>query len=265
MKYLLLLIFIYATPAFSQFDSNSDSDLEGLYDKFETQDTERKEKKQKRASEAKALRLEREYSKLSDLGTLAPFNDIAVIQKRFLPKTGRFEFSGSGVLNTNNQFFSILGAALRGSYFFNEKYGVELSYLFLNSSKRDITKNLNKNQNIATDSLVEAESYMGAAFRWTPVYGKIAWFEKKIIPFDLFFTPGFGMTKTAFGNNESTFSIGMGQQFALSKRSAVRWDFNWNFYSADVRLTNNVEETKSHSDLMLMIGYSFFFPEATYR
>ena len=252
-------------PAFAQFDESSDTELEQLYDKFEDQDVERTAKKKKRVSEAKAKRLEREYTKLSDLGTLAPFNDIAVIQRRFLPKTERFELSGSAVFNTNNQFFNILGLGLRGSYFFTEKYGFEVSYLFLNSSERDVTSNLQDSpNNIKTDSLVEPDSYFGAAFRWTPVYGKIAWFEKKIIPFDFFFTPGFGMTKTVFGGSESTFSLGMGQQFALSKSSAVRWDFVWNFYSAETEV-DGVRETKNNNDLMLMIGYSFFFPEAKYR
>jgi outer membrane beta-barrel protein len=206
---------------------------------------------------------EKKIDSVAELGNLAEFKDIAVIQKKYLPRTERFELSGNIGVSTNNQFFNNIGVGARLAYAFTEKYAVEGTYLFLTSSERDITTGL-KDRNIQTQSFVEPESYTGVSFKWTPVYGKVAWFEKKIIPFDLYFTPGIGVTSTATGGSETTFSLGAGQLFALSKSTAIRWDFVWNFYQAQVRVDGR-DQSQNQNDLFLMIGYSFFFPEAKYR
>lgn len=241
--------------------------LEELYDQYENVEDQQKSKKQKedmqRQSEGER-RAEKELNKLSELSELAPFDDIAVIQRRFLPKTSRFELSGSLITSTNNQYFSNFGIDARIGFYFQEKYGIEGIAKYVTSSERPITQGLVDNQNIQTDSLVQPTGYYGAAFKWTPVYGKIAWFQHKIIPFDLFFTPGFGITTTKDSGSNPTFSLGIGQLFALTKSFGVRWDFNWNTYSADVTVEGSTQ-SKSHSDLFLGIGVSYFIPEATYR
>ncbi len=273
-SYLLLLIMIFASGTVARAQTagskSEDTELEALYDRFESDEVARENRvKQEREKKTEKTRsdeeAEKNISRISDLGELAPFEDIAVIQRRFLPRSQRFELSAMGLISTNNQFFNNLGIGLRGTYYFREKYAIEGIYQFLTSTERDITKGLKDNQNIATDSIVEPEGYMGVAFKWSPIYGKVALFQKKIIPFDVYFTPGIGMTKTALGENESTVSLGVGQLFALSKGTSVRWDLNWNFYNATVKFDDGTSATKAHNDLLLMVGYSFYFPEATYR
>jgi outer membrane beta-barrel protein len=263
-------LFFFGFCAHAQILPKEDekSGLEELYDQYDQAEEEQTTKRLSEKSQKPEAEEEKNITRITDLSVLAPFADIAVIQRRFLPKTGRFEFSGSVMTTTNNQYFSNIGADLRLGYYFKEKYGVEGIYKFITSVERPITQGLVDNQRIKTDSLVQPESYYGAAFKWTPVYGKIAWFQHKIIPFDLFFTPGFGVTNTEAGGSSTTMSLGVGQIFALSKSFAVRWDFNWNYYNADVTVTTNgtaTTDTKNHSDLFLGIGVSFFFPEATYR
>lgn len=264
-------LFLFVQSSFAQIlpreDQQTDAGLEDLYDKFEeTEASQQATKKSKEAEEKKnqEVKVEKDLSKLSELSSLLPFNDIAVIQKKFLPKTARFEFSGSGLFSTNNQYYSNLGIGLRGAYYFTEKYGVEATYIYLTSAERPITEGLVDNQRISTQSLVEPESYMGLSFKWTPWYGKIAWFQQKIVPFEFYFTPGFGMTGTANGDSNATMSLGAGQLFALSKSMAARWDLTWNYYSADVTV-NGAVESQAHSDILLGVGISFFYPEATYR
>ncbi|MGE0632302.1 MAG: hypothetical protein AB7O96_07840, partial [Pseudobdellovibrionaceae bacterium] len=69
----------------------------------------------------------------------------------------------------------------------------------------------------------------------------------------------------------STIHIGTGQNFAMSKSWAFRWDFSWNFYSANAKIetapNSRVFETKrqSFNNLYLSLGLSWFFPEASYR
>jgi outer membrane beta-barrel protein len=250
-------------------DQQADAGLEDLYDKYEQQEnTQRKKAKEAQdaavASPERRKEIEQEVNKLSQLANLAPFQDIAVIQRRYLPKTYRLEMSGSGLFSTNNAYFNNLGLSARLGFYFHERYGVEATYQAVTSTERPITEGLIDNQNIRTAALVEPESYYGLMFKWVPVYGKMAWFQEKIIPYDFYFTPGFGMSTTTGGESESTLSLGMGQLFALSKSFGVRWDFYWNYYQATVNVDGK-NEKQNHSDLFLSIGLSYFIPEATYR
>ena len=43
---------------------------------------------------------------LSGLATLSPFGDVAILQKKFLPKTGRFEAYGAATGILNDVFFN---------------------------------------------------------------------------------------------------------------------------------------------------------------
>ncbi len=244
-------------------DKQSEAGLEDLYDKFETQETQKAAKKQDEVKKEAEKKENIDISKVSELVKLSPFEDIAVIERRFLPKTNRFELSASGALSTNNAFFNNIGGNVRGAFYFNEKIGIEGVYQYISSSERPITKGLKTNQHVLTTALVEPKSFYGATLKWVPIYGKMAWFQQKIVPYDIYFTPGVGVTTTANGASTS-FTIGAGQLFALSKSYAVRWDFNWNFYSADVS-DGTTTVSKTHSDLFLGVGFSFFIPEATYR
>lgn len=200
-------------------------------------------------------------SDFSTLGKLAPFTEISVLQKKYLPKTNRLIFTGGFSLGTNEPFFSPIGANLRAGYFFTESLGVELNYFSISTSERDITKDLRNIENIAAEGLLYTKNYFGGAFLWSPIYGKMAWFGKKIIPFDLYFSAGTGQTTVSTGEKPSTFHMGTGQIFALSKASAFRWDLSWNIYNAK----NSDGSVSQFNNLYLTLAGSFFFPEAKYR
>ncbi len=200
----------------------------------------------------------------SDLVKLSPFEDVAVIQKRYLPKTKRFElFAGaSGVLN--DAFFLSVGGMGRVGYYFQERFGIELNAWILSTSEKQVTSDLKNKRGVFTQSLITAESFYGVDFKWTPVYGKMTWGNRMITPFDLYFSAGGGVTGTNQGGSEPTLHIGTGQVFALSKGSAFRWDFSWNFFAAESQVAAK-RETSIYNNLFLTVGMSWFFPEATYR
>lgn len=205
-----------------------------------------------------------EIKDVSDLEKLSEFKDIAVIQRRFLPRTGRFEFFAGGAAVLNDAFFLNFGFNGRLAYYFQERYGLELVANLLTTSEREVTTDLREKRRVTTKSLVTPKSYIGLDFKWTPVYGKMTWRNKKITPFDLYFSFGGGTTGTNQGASEPTLHLGTGQVFALSKSTAFRWDFSWNTYSA-----KSTESTSSgssvYNNLLITLGMSFFFPEATYR
>jgi outer membrane beta-barrel protein len=204
---------------------------------------------------------ENKLKDFSGLGSLAPFNEISVIQKRFSPKTGRFQLFGGGTILTNNPFFNTVGISAKAGYFLTETWGLELNYMGLSTSERQTTKELRDIQGVKSENLVYPKSFSGLDLVYVPIYGKIAWFNEKIIPFDLYFTGGYGITNTQIGKNESTTHLGTGQIFSFSKSYAFRWDFSWNVYNA----TGVDGSTNSFNNLFLTIGMSWFFPEASYR
>ena len=198
---------------------------------------------------------------VSDLGKLSPFSDVAVIQKRYLPRTGRFELHLSPTFVMNDAFFLNFGLDGRLAYYFRERYGIEFTGFFLTTSERQVTSDLRDKRGVSTRTIVSPKSYLGLDFKWTPIYGKMTWINRSIVPFDLYFSLGGGTTATNQGANEPTIHLGTGQAFALSKSMAARWDFSWNLFQS-----TNVSGGRSlFNNLYLSVGMSWFFPEATYR
>ncbi|MEK2687561.1 outer membrane beta-barrel domain-containing protein [Bdellovibrio sp. GT3] len=204
------------------------------------------------------------------LANLAPFQEISIIQKRFMPKTGRFELFGGATVVTNDPFFNTMGGVFKAGYFLTETWGVELNYFALTTSERESTRELEENNKVSTESLAFPKSYMGADLMWVPIYGKMTWFNNRIVPFDLYFSGGYGMTEVSTGESAGTIHVAAGQIFSLTKSVAFRWDFSWNFFNATVTnkdTDGNVlgKSTNSFNNLFLTVGVSWFFPEATYR
>ena len=207
--------------------TKAEQEVEELYDKDEVKaDRTEAQRRTREATPAKNLQ------NLSDLATLAPFSDVAVIQKRFLPKTGRFELSGGAFTNFNNPFFNAIGVSARLAYYLTERYAVEGIANIATTSTRQVTDDLEKTPAITTDNVVTSNGFYGLAFKWNPIYGKITWLNKSIVPFDINFNVGLGMTSTTEDEMEPTLHLGTSQVFALSKGMAFRWDLTWNMYQA---------------------------------
>jgi outer membrane beta-barrel protein len=200
---------------------------------------------------------------VSGLEKLVPFNDLAVIQKRYLPRTGRFEFFPNMGLILNDAFFfsSLYGA--RFSYHLSERWGIEFTYLGASTSSKKVTDDLER-ELVKTDSLLIPESYMGLDLKWIPIYGKMALSNRTIIPYDFYFSFGGGSLETNQKDAAMAIHLGVGQSFAITQAIAFRWDTSFYWYSSDVETTNGTD-SGSFMNLHLTLGASFFFPEAKYR
>lgn len=244
------------------------NDVENLYDKEDAKPLPKQPGEPDHRAELKnevKRRRSVNVQSLSDLAKLAPFSDVAVIEKRFLPKTNRFEVSAGGFTNLNNPFFQVYGLDLSAAYYLTEKYAVEGIADIETSAAREVTNDLSSHRNIQTTNLVTSKGFYGAAFKWNPIYGKITWLNKSIVPFDLNFSAGGGMTQTTDGQSVPTLHLGTSQVFAYTKSMAFRWEFTWNMYQANATDQNGNQAKITQSDIYLGIGVSFYFPEATYR
>jgi outer membrane beta-barrel protein len=202
------------------------------------------------------------FKGISDLSKLDPFSDVAVIQRRFLPKTGRFEAFGGATVVMNDAFFLNYGLNGRLAYYFRERYGVEFVGSLLTNTTRQVTDDLRNKRNVITTAFVTPTNYFGLDFKWVPVYGKMSWRNHKIVPFDLYFSLGLGSTTTNQGGSAPTLHLGTGQVFAKTKGMAFRWDFSWNMFNTT---SSTGGGSALYNNLFLSLGMSFFFPEATYR
>lgn len=200
----------------------------------------------------------------STLGKLSPFREVTVLQRKFLPKTGRFQLHGALGLIANDPFFNTTQLSLRAGYFFTETFGLELTHMNMQTNQRQVVKDLKDIQGVTTDNLVTPKSYTGLNLMYVPFYGKMTFKNRKIIPFDWFLTAGYGTTsaESEVGKeNVGTFSGGTGQIFAFSKAFALRWDLTFNRFTS----TGIDGSKQGFNNLFVSMGGSFFFPEATYR
>jgi outer membrane beta-barrel protein len=254
-----LTAFILSSPALSL--AQSDSSIDDIEKLITKEEEARAEKAPAAPSEPKASP---EVRGMSDLGKLEPFGDIAVIQRRFLPKTGRFEFFGGPTVILNDAFFRSFGLNGRLAYYLSERYGVEFLGSYLSVGEWPVTTDIREQLRVETQNFVTAETYYGVDFKWVPVYGKMTWLNSKITPFDLYLSAGFGLTGTNQQESEVTLHFGSGQTFARTKSMAFRWDFSFHTFTARSKL-NPAAGATLYQNLFLTLGVSYFFPEATYR
>lgn len=212
--------------------------------------------------EAQPRSSEREETGLAELKNLSPFSSVSVIQRKFLPKTKRFQIFAGGSVMMNDPWFNSLGFNLKGAFHLTEQWGLELSYLGLSKSDRDSVRDLRNNNGVGTASLLTTKSFMGADIMWYPIYGKTSLFGQKIVPFDMYFSGGVGESSVTGGTGGMTIHIGTGQIYAISKGLGFRWDFSVNNFSGK---SDSDGSTSTFNNVLLSLGVSMFFPEAGYR
>ena len=207
-------------------------------------------------------------NELKDLSRLSPFREVSVIQKKYLPKTERFQFYGAVGVTTNTPWFLNYGAKLNLAYHFTESFGLELTGLFLNSSEREVAKEIRENNGLRPEQFIYTKGYYGLDIIWSPIYGKLSNLDGGIVPFDMYFSAGLGTSNTnSSEQNVTTIHFGTGQIFAITKAIAFRWDYSLNLFEATPISSVGVATPAkgSYTDLILTAGVSFFFPEASER
>jgi len=196
---------------------------------------------------------------LSDLSHLQPFSEVSVLQRRYMPKSGRVQFF-SGVSDMiNDPWNTTTGINLRAAYGLTETWGIEVSDSFLGSSPSQSATSLFSQNNLNAQQFGTATGYLGAYIMWTPIYGKLSFSTKKIVPFDMYFSVGGGstsLTGPGVPASASGVSMAMGQIFAITRSVGFRWDLTWNTYSIPTGGMNNI---------LLTLGANWYFPEASYR
>ena len=196
-----------------------------------------------------------EIKSITDLVHLIPFSDISVIQRRFMPKTGRVSISSSAVFILSSEFFLNPGVEVHLSYHILEKHSLELSGYYTFATPRKVTVDLQSlGVSVGLGTTVSIPTgFVGLSYKWMPIYGKTAFFNKKVLSFDTFFSLGGGASLMTHVW-EPTALLGVGQVFAITRNFGLRWDLRLHL---PVETKNNFN-IQSHG--ILTLGFIYYYP-----
>ena len=198
------------------------------------------------------------------LGSKANYNNIrsnefnqslGIVQKNLLEKTNAIQYFGGITLVPTEVYYRTFGGQAGANYHFNEKYGVGVLGYFFSSSARDEINKLEKVQELGVENLIYLKSYYAAQFYLNTVYGKVAYFNQSIIPFETYFSFGAGRVTTKSSSEAVGLHVGLGNLFTMSPKTGLKVDLNWLFYRA--KNTNGVEQDAN--SILLSLSYAGFY------
>ncbi len=200
-----------------------------------------------------------------------------VVQNRTYSKKKRVAVSATYGNLINDSYSRSGNLSLSGSYYFTERYGVELNYTKVESSDNKLVETF-VNDFGTTPDHGKVDSFIGASFNWVPFYAKMSLLGTRILYFDMAISPGLGMTtynqQTDTGTRSKsapTVSIDITQSVFFSKNFAVRIDFKNRFFQEEViefrkspsTLAAGADNQKIRTDFtqntLLMFGLTFFY------
>jgi outer membrane beta-barrel protein len=197
--------------------------------------------------------------------------DFSVVQNRTYSKVNRFSVSGQYGMMINDPVYDAEALNVSGSYYFSERYGLELSFTKFTPTSNKQTEYFRTVYATVPDH-GEIRNFYGASFNWVPIYAKVSLLNTKIIYFDMAFSPGVGMTqydaKVSTGDiakNAPTLTFDVSQQFFLGKHFVFRFDYKNRWFQEDILFFNRTGQTgqKSKTDLnqssLFLFGLTFFY------
>ncbi len=232
---------------------------------------------------------------LSDLQKITPYESVSVLQKRYLPKTFRGEFGLSAFSIVNHTFFALGGLSVKAGFFIREDhgFGVEAFGLLppLYKTVTDEMISRPEDKGFFPYGNVFFQLYGGAYYKWSPIFGKFALLNKKIVYFDMYFSLGAGASriinayeqiekklvakgkKIPEGQTPSklvrdispTGTVSVGQVFALSKNWAIHWDLKCLVTFFELMNNRGDVNWAYQTDIGLSLGMNYYFPGASYR
>lgn len=199
-----------------------------------------------------------DYSKIvSDTA----YDDYSVVQRNYMPKSSRLQVKTGITTVTNDVFYTNIGLNLSAIYNFTETWGIGLNAALLNSTRNSDAQNIRDVQSVNIENLVTLKNSYGASVYFSPFYGKWSLLNKRILPFELYFTGGLAQITNQDGAVSSAVSGGLGQLVSLSRSSAFDVNIQWLFYS-----TKNINnQDQNNNSMLLTVGYSVFWPKPDYR
>jgi len=150
------------------------------------------------------------------------------------------------------------------NYHFLEKHGLELSGYYTVTFSRGVANDMRKIGINVAEELPIARGFFGLAYKWMPVYGKIAFYNRQVLAFDTFFNFGGGFSGVKAEGKpvrwEPAVTAGIGQVFAITRDLGLRWDLRWH-----MTVRTRTSFVSILHDTLFSIGLSYYYPSAGRR
>ncbi|MBX7232502.1 MAG: outer membrane beta-barrel domain-containing protein [Bdellovibrionales bacterium] len=201
--------------------------------------------------------------------------DFSVVQNRSYTKEKRFSISLGYGPQVNDGFTEGYSTGITGNYFFSERHGIQIDYISSNYSNSNATEGFIGQG--GSPNYGKVSGYYGVGYNWIPFYAKMSVIGKKIIYFDMSFTPLLGMTQydaitrtKPVDKSSLTYGFEVSQWFFISSHFAVRVDLRQTWYNEEILQNygssgsgNPVTGTKLRDhfqdNTLLLFGGTFFF------
>lgn len=200
--------------------------------------------------------------------------DFSVVQNRTYTKEGRFFATVQAGRPINDQWAqgNIFGGSL--NYFWSERFGIQATYLKGNLKDNDAADRLAQFGSGVRPDHNRFNSYYGVGVNVVPFYAKMSFWGKKIIYFDMAFTPTIGFTnydQSVEGGDKTkgafTYGIDITQYFFFTNYFAIRADLKNNWYNADIArfrssggiATGDKVNSQTTQDTQFLLGVTFFY------
>lgn len=206
-----------------------------------------------------------------DFSWLDPDKKIYVVQNRKFTKEHRVELSTSFGIGMGETYRTQRQWRLRGSYYFNEHWGISGFYFNNYNSENDTMAQLRLVSSVVP-TVRDTNSYAGGSVFWLPFYGKINLFNQ-IFYIDWDFEAGLGSASTEIDLNTratgdpsittasfTAFHWGSGWKFFIDRHWGARLDFLATYYKAPIMLKGvDSGEEQTYDNYYLTLGVSYTF------
>ncbi|HEY0839557.1 MAG TPA: outer membrane beta-barrel domain-containing protein [Vulgatibacter sp.] len=246
------LVCLAAPPAFAQglgLDLSDDAD-EGV-----------PQQPPPSSAEEMAERLGGRIPEASQAEEVSRDDRVKAVQRKHFLKRGRLELVPTFAMSLNDAFYTKVGGGLAANYHLADSIALSFHYERFGISQNDSVRIAKRElKSLLLSSKLEWSA--GADFLWTPIYGKLAWFNT-IVQYDLFLMAGAGVAWSQTSGApvddgaHPAVDIGVGQRFALADWMAFEFWVKQLLY-ADRPQDRQISEIQKV--LTLNVGLSFWIP-----
>lgn len=173
----------------------------------------------------------------------------SVVQSRTYAKEKKFGVSLLGGPILMDSWSTGFNFEVAASYYFTERWGVEVQGSFYSTDDSDTTKKIFEMN--GSPDFGRVTSFMGVMARWVPFYSKMSFMGSKVVYFDMSFGLGAGLIgyeqqlSTVGGGgrtNESAsapaVAFDVSQTYFINPKFAFRVDYKMRFFNEEILAYN---------------------------
>lgn len=163
-----------------------------------------------------------------DFSWLDSDKEIYVLQNRKFRKKSRVYVGGMLGRSINGAFIDSSRITLHGGFFFQEDWGLELSYVKA-EGQTNTTHDSVKEQSNAVAFYRKIDTELSAMLLWSPFYSKINTFNK-VFYYDWMFGAGFSTVSTLDNRNEFDDASPDSNKLTNESNTGISWMTSFRFY-----------------------------------